>query len=363
MNTHTTRSLTNPQRVLLAVLVAGGAWIAYASLPYALPGGFHPFLAERFPLSTRATWRTAVYAHVAAALTSLPACALLLSDGLRARSPRAHRLLGRAAGAIILLVLVPSGAYLSWFATGGLPSTAGFLLSGAIMATAMVKAILTARRRQLAAHRRWVLHVVAQMAVAVVSRLMLVASGLLQLDPEAAYVASLWIPVLGLAAWVELTTRTPRTPHPFGGLVMPRAARLSAVFVPLLLLIGDAADAADPTVTAQIQRLLVAPLTQREASASRYSRAPSPPTERRVRVTDAVARVDQAGAAFQRFAIDERYGSGAEPRWREDAVLGCIYPATGAVYVQAEGAWYSASALTGGAPTEAPAGACVAAGA
>jgi hypothetical protein len=64
--------------------------------------------------------------------------------------------------------------------------------------------VRAARARQYAAHRRFVLHVLAQMAVAVVSRAMLFAADAAAFDHETAYLVSLWVPVLGCAALVEL---------------------------------------------------------------------------------------------------------------------------------------------------------------
>jgi hypothetical protein len=115
----------------------------------------------------------------------------------------------------VLFALVPSGFYLSLFAKGGLPSTLGFMLSGAIVAVAMVRAVLTARSKDLLAHRRFTLHVLAQLGVAVVSRAMLVVADGLGADPDRAYVVSLWLPVLGGALLAEtLSPRRTHAPHP-----------------------------------------------------------------------------------------------------------------------------------------------------
>src|SRR6185369_11597026 len=112
--------------------------------------------------------------HVVAAAFALPGCLLLLSKRVLVRAPLAHRWAGRATAAVVLLALVPSGSYLALFAKGGIASTLGFLLSGAIVAAAMVQGVREARARRFAAHRRLVLHVLAQLSVAVTSRAILV---------------------------------------------------------------------------------------------------------------------------------------------------------------------------------------------
>jgi hypothetical protein len=115
-----------------------------------------------------------------------------------------HRWLGRATGLVTLFGLVPSGAYLALYAKGGMPSTVGFLLSGAIVATAMVLGVATARKRRMVEHRRWMLHVLAQLSVAVTSRAMLFAFDAAAVDEVMAYQISLWVPVVGSFLVVEL---------------------------------------------------------------------------------------------------------------------------------------------------------------
>jgi hypothetical protein len=120
------------------------------------------------------------------------------------RRPRVHRWLGRVTGLLLLLVLVPSGAVLAFDAKGGVLGTTGFLLSGAIVAAGVVHGVRAARRRDLVVHAHAMRHVVAQMSVAVSSRALIVALHVAGVDPEVAYVAALWGPVLGSAAAVEL---------------------------------------------------------------------------------------------------------------------------------------------------------------
>ena len=150
----------------------------------------------------------ALQVHVVAAAICLPGC-LLLSLGIVVRRARLHRWLGRITAAAVLLALVPSGLYMACFAKGGLPSTVGFALSGAIVAIGMIQGIRTARARRFVQHRRWVLHVLAQLSVAVTSRAMLFAFDAAAVDETLAYLVSLWVPVIGSFGLVELlSTRT-----------------------------------------------------------------------------------------------------------------------------------------------------------
>ncbi len=191
-----------------AALAIGSAFITKASLAYFNDEEYAPFLLEKLdlPVPDPVRYEWVLKVHVVTAAFVLPACLLLMSRFVQRRAPRFHRWLGRVTGVATLLALVPSGAYMSRYATGGLPSTLGFLTSGAIIAVAMVQGVRTARARAFVAHRRWMLHVLAQMAVAVVSRGMLIASDAAGVDPLRGYIACLWLPVIGGALFVELLT-------------------------------------------------------------------------------------------------------------------------------------------------------------
>jgi uncharacterized membrane protein len=115
-----------------------------------------------------------------------------------------HRWIGRVSGSLVLVALVPSGVVLAFDAKGGTVVTLGFLLSAAIVATGVVHGVRSARRRDLAAHRHAMTHVVAQMSVAVTSRAMLIGMDAVGYDPDVAYVVALWIPELGSALVAEL---------------------------------------------------------------------------------------------------------------------------------------------------------------
>lgn len=193
---------------VLFALALGSLAITWSSSVYFDPEEYAPFVLEKLELSlpNEERYLSALELHVVAAAFALPACLLLLSRALMRRVPRFHRWLGRLTGMVTVFALVPSGFYLSLFAKGGFLGTAGFMVSGAIVVVAMVLGVREARRGRYAEHRRFVLHVVAQMAVAVVSRAMLFAADAAALDHDTAYVVSLWVPVLGCAALVEWLT-------------------------------------------------------------------------------------------------------------------------------------------------------------
>jgi uncharacterized membrane protein len=198
-------------RVAFHAVMVLGLWLMLsASASYLELGREHPFFLEKLPLPRPNLWLAALYAHVPSALLSLPACLLLLLAGVRQRWPRFHRWLGRITGVLILCVVVPSGMYLALFAQGGLLSTLGFWLTGVITLVAMIRSVQSARAGRMQAHRRFSVHVAAQLAVAVVSRFALIGAEQFGLYSEWTYIAALWLPVIGCALVAELATRQRR---------------------------------------------------------------------------------------------------------------------------------------------------------
>jgi uncharacterized membrane protein YozB (DUF420 family) len=199
-------------RGFLTLMALGSLFISVMSLPYFDFQTLPPFVLEKLPLRFESLWLASLRTHVAAAALSFPLCLALMTRALQRRA-RLHRWLGRIAGVLVLLVLVPSGSLLAIDAKGGSVVTAGFLLSGAIIAWAMVSGVRSARRRDVSAHARAMRHVVGQMSVAVISRAMIVGLDIAGMDPDLAYVVALWVPVLASAAAVEWLFRRSKRPN------------------------------------------------------------------------------------------------------------------------------------------------------
>lgn len=220
--------------VFLTLMLLGSGLITAASLVYFDFATLPPFAIEKLPVRYEALWLFSLRLHVASALLCFPLCLVLMLRRLQ-RHPSWHRWLGRVAGVGLLVGVVPSGAVLAFDAKGGAVVTAGFLLSGAIVAWAMVRGVVAARQRELSTHARAMRHVVAQMSVAVTSRAMLVALDSAGVEPEPAYVLALWVPVLGSAVAAELGSLRSLALHRFNPvLVFQRIRREAQTFAALV---------------------------------------------------------------------------------------------------------------------------------
>jgi uncharacterized membrane protein YozB (DUF420 family) len=214
--------------VFLAFMAVGAALITASSLAYFDASELPPFVVEKLPLRFEALWLASLRVHVTAALVSFPLCIALMTRALQRRATL-HRWIGRIAGVVILFALAPSGAVLAFDAKGGALVTAGFLASDALVCWFMVNGIVAARRKELGAHRRAMVHVFAQMSVAVTSRAMLIGLDAVGLGPDVAYVVALWVPVVGSAVVAEwLSGSLERMVHGLGKVAMSLGGRSGA---------------------------------------------------------------------------------------------------------------------------------------
>ena len=181
--------------VLLCLGLGGYAIFAYAFLP--LGALVHPEMRATFELH-----RTGILTHVFASLFALVLGPLQFSASLRAARPRLHRWSGRLYLAGGVLVGGAAGFYMAFHAFGGLAAHLGFGLLALAWLYTGLRAYLAIRRRDVAAHRRWMVRNFALTLAAVTLRLWLPAMLASGVAFETAYplVAWLcWVPNLLLA--------------------------------------------------------------------------------------------------------------------------------------------------------------------
>jgi len=110
---------------------------------------------------------------------------------------------------------------------------------------------------------------------------------------------------------------------------------------------------ATPDAATVVEKQLVKPLAEKEARRNRFSRSYIPPLARRVRVLDGERSTDGRGAEFAAFAVDERSGrfarrsTGDSSGWRNDAIVGCVYPARDEIFVKRGDKFFGVDLLLG----------------
>lgn len=191
------------------------AWLAYLagcllilqnSLADYRPGGMRLFIQQKGEVGESMVWRSSLYFHVIGGLICLFAALPQFSGSILRRWKSVHRVAGRTYAVCMLAVVAPTGFHLAFFAKGGLLGQLGFLtLAFASFATTLAawRAILPARR-DLAAHRAWMIRSFALAATAITFRVSHVAGYFAGLEETTNYVACLWLSLAGNAAVAEI---------------------------------------------------------------------------------------------------------------------------------------------------------------
>lgn len=187
-------------RVLTAVLRWAGVGLVLRVLVAILgnyPDYFPPNFESLFLQGREATfaggYRVAFYVHICSAPGVLVSGLVLLSETVRRRFPGGHRVLGRVHAAVVLGLVLPSSLVMAQHAFGGWPAGVSFALLSVATAGCTLAGVVTARRRQFARHRRWMVRSFVLLCSAVVLRLISGAATVVGVEsPETAYIAAAW---------------------------------------------------------------------------------------------------------------------------------------------------------------------------
>jgi hypothetical protein len=137
-------------------------------------------------------YRWAFYVHLASGPASLLLGTVLVSERFRNFAPRWHRRLGRIQAANVLLLLVPSGLWMAFYAATG--AIAGMGLAALSIATAVCIALgwRAAMQRRFADHRLWMSRTFVLLCSAVVIRMIGGLATVTQFDALWLYPLSCW---------------------------------------------------------------------------------------------------------------------------------------------------------------------------
>jgi hypothetical protein len=150
-------------------------------------------------------YASAFYAHLVIGPATLLLGTLLISERFRSLAPAWHRRLGRLQGGLVLLLLVPSGLWMSWYAATG--AAAGLGLGALAIATAACVLVgwKAAVERRLADHRQWMWRLYMLLCSAVVIRLIGGLATVVGFEAQWLYPLSAWASWLVPLAAFELS--------------------------------------------------------------------------------------------------------------------------------------------------------------
>jgi len=161
-------------------------------------------------------WRAAFYTHVFSAVLALAAGLTQFSPLVLREHRRLHRVMGWIYAVDVLVVNFPSGMVLAVYANGLLPSKAAFVILDCLWFWFTCKAVAAARKKNFAAHKRYMIRSYALTFSAITLRTWkLVLGGIFHPDPLCLYMIDAWmgfVPNLLLAEvlirWKGLTARS-----------------------------------------------------------------------------------------------------------------------------------------------------------
>lgn len=195
--------------VVLCTGVAGYALWAYGGGVQRVP--VHPEMAAAFD-----EHRLLITVHAIGASVALLLGPLQFLDHLRARAPRAHRMLGYLYLVLGVGVGGTAGVMLARFSFGGLVSHVGFGTLGCLWLFTGFMALAAAKRRHFDAHRLWMERNFALTLAAVTLRLYVPASVAAGVRFEEFYPAVAWlcwVPNLIVVEWCRGRTEPAASSH------------------------------------------------------------------------------------------------------------------------------------------------------
>ncbi len=187
----------------LSLGVAAYSIAVYGLLP---PGRLvHPDMRAVFEVE-----RLGLYLHVFGSVFALALGPFQFSASLRARNIRLHRVFGLLYLGVGVLIGGGAGLYMAFHAFGGTVSKAGFACLAVLWLFTGFRAFRAIRRREIAAHRRWMVRNFALTFAAVTLRVWLPGSVAAGIPFEIAYPVIAWLCWLPNVATAEVVLRSRR---------------------------------------------------------------------------------------------------------------------------------------------------------
>jgi hypothetical protein len=144
--------------------IVGLAVLIYCGIMWQKTSLYFPFNGPKHFLSTKTdavvynpVFLTAFYGHISTSSLVMTVGILQFFPQLWSRHSTWHRRVGQVYIFFILLVAAPTGLVLGYYANGGLPAKAGFMLQSTVWWLLTFWAFKQAKRRQWQLHGQWML--------------------------------------------------------------------------------------------------------------------------------------------------------------------------------------------------------------
>ncbi len=165
------------------------------SLPYTAMHNNIDFLLTKQNVYHITPWRYCFYAHVFTSVLVLPAGLTQFNHLWLQQFTKAHRLLGYVYVITVIFVAAPTGFVMGWYANGGWPARASFILLSMAWFTSTLLAVIMVKRKNFVQHGIWMLRSYALTLSAIMLRTYAFLFDVLHIDmhPRTVYITIAWL--------------------------------------------------------------------------------------------------------------------------------------------------------------------------
>jgi len=167
------------------------------TIPYFSFSREFDFIQERAVLFLKPIYRYSFYIHVFAGMFCIGAALLQFSSWILKKRKAIHIWSGRVYVMVVLLLGAPTGLYMSFFAKGSFTERGLFMFMAASWFFFTMKGFTTILKKQVLAHKIWMMRSYAMALTAVTFRVYYIILYLWDVPLTLNYEVSLWISVVG----------------------------------------------------------------------------------------------------------------------------------------------------------------------
>lgn len=178
--------------------------LAFNALHYYTFSPLYGILPEKVMAFKNWVWTVSFYLHMGAGVICLFVPIVLFVGEAFRLSKQWHRRLGKLYVYDTLVIIVPTGLYMAFFAKGGTSTQLGFIVQGLALALSTVLAVLSIKQGNLIQHKQWMMRSYSFAFAVVTFRVLHIFFYNLKVPYELNYQLSQWVAVLFNALVVEI---------------------------------------------------------------------------------------------------------------------------------------------------------------
>lgn len=195
--------------LITILLIISGMWVMHTlTKNFVVDPSFQGFLSKKDELlSNQMLWVMMIRVHIILAIIALLTGPLGIIKRLRLNSLTFHRWNGRVYVLSIVLNFI-AGLYVSFFATGGWPSTIGFLILNTLWLITTILGYIYIKRKDVLRHSQWIIRsFFLSFANMIIYIMVAITHNGLDLSYDLSYTIAVWLCWIFSLAIAEIVIR------------------------------------------------------------------------------------------------------------------------------------------------------------